>query len=185
MSNMLGDGEDEAAPGSGDDARVNRRDALRKAAIALGTAGVVWTAPRIEGLSMVPDYASAGTLMATFMVTVNQIDCSNNVTRNANCWGACQPDGNNCTTGVRAFDIGGERINITGTGSADTNGDGTLTVSFASMDPPFNMCQVNALSGVPGPGPTGQDQNLSGNTATIDQSPVNQGTSVTFTIVCT
>ncbi len=39
----------------------DRRDLLKKGAIGAGAAGVVWAAPKIEGLSLRPDYASAGT----------------------------------------------------------------------------------------------------------------------------
>lgn len=38
-----------------------RRDVLKKAAAAGITAGVVWSAPRVEGLSLRPDYAAAQT----------------------------------------------------------------------------------------------------------------------------
>ena len=37
----------------------SRRDLLRKSAAAAGVAGVVWSAPRVEGLSLRPDYAAA------------------------------------------------------------------------------------------------------------------------------
>jgi hypothetical protein len=174
---------DRAAPAV-DPRALSRRAALRKAAVGLGVAGAVWQAPRIEGLSLVPDYASAGTVTGTFMVTVMQIDCGNNIFGDSNCWGACMGT-MACQTAVRNFDIGGEPIRITGTGSADRGGDGTLTVDFSTMDPPFNMCMVTAVSGSPGPGIFGQDLVLTGNMVAIDQSPVNEGSNVTFTIVCT
>lgn len=50
----------------GEQRRVNRRDALRKAA-----AGAAWSAPAVKGLSVVPDYAAAGTettLTRTFRI---------------------------------------------------------------------------------------------------------------------
>src|SRR5690349_20345189 len=39
----------------------SRRDAIKKDAIGAAVAGTVWAAPKIEGLSVVPNYASAGT----------------------------------------------------------------------------------------------------------------------------
>lgn len=42
--------------------RMDRRDALRKAAAGAAIAGVAWSAPSVKGLTLVPDYASAGTV---------------------------------------------------------------------------------------------------------------------------
>lgn len=47
-----------------DDARVARRDALKKAAAGAAAAGAVWVGPKVDGLSLVPDYAAAGTAAA-------------------------------------------------------------------------------------------------------------------------
>jgi hypothetical protein len=45
----------------GSSKEIDRRSALKKAAVAAGAAGVVWAAPKVEGLSLRPAYASAGT----------------------------------------------------------------------------------------------------------------------------
>lgn len=45
----------------GDPTTTARRDLLKKIGIGAGVAGVVWTSPRIEGLSMRQDYAAAQT----------------------------------------------------------------------------------------------------------------------------
>ncbi len=37
----------------------NRRELLKKSAVAAGVVGVAWSAPRVEGLSLRPDYAAA------------------------------------------------------------------------------------------------------------------------------
>lgn len=42
--------------------RVSRRDALRKAAAGAAVAGAAWSAPAVKGLTVVPDYAAAGTV---------------------------------------------------------------------------------------------------------------------------
>jgi hypothetical protein len=57
--------------GSGDDARsISRRSALKKAAAAASVAGVVWAAPAVEGLSIIPDYTAAA-LSSVHGLTVN------------------------------------------------------------------------------------------------------------------
>ena len=48
--------ESEAGDGS-----QSRRDMLRKAAVGATTAGIVWSMPKIEGGSLVPDAAGAAT----------------------------------------------------------------------------------------------------------------------------
>ncbi|MCO5311826.1 MAG: hypothetical protein M9952_02690 [Microthrixaceae bacterium] len=63
--------EDSNSASVEDDLRVARRDALKKAAAGAAVGGVVWAAPRVEGLSLVPNYASAGTATAgpiTFVI---------------------------------------------------------------------------------------------------------------------
>ena len=56
--------EDEAGSDTQDgiDRRMDRRTALRKAATGAAVAGVAWSAPSVKGLTLVPDYASAGTV---------------------------------------------------------------------------------------------------------------------------
>ncbi len=44
--------------------RIQRREALKKAAAGAAISGAVWAGPKVEGLSLVPDYASAGTAAA-------------------------------------------------------------------------------------------------------------------------
>lgn len=46
-------------PVEGNAARIDRRSAMKKAVIGAGAAGIVWSAPRIEGLSLRPTYAAA------------------------------------------------------------------------------------------------------------------------------
>lgn len=59
---QAGEESGEAVGGDpGVDDRTARREALKKAAAGAVVAGAVWAGPRVEGLSMLPDYASAGT----------------------------------------------------------------------------------------------------------------------------
>ena len=55
---------------------LNRRDLLKKTAVGAAAAGVVWSAPRVEGLSMRPSYAAASSAGGTadVLITFNQAD---------------------------------------------------------------------------------------------------------------
>lgn len=118
---------------------ISRRDALRKAAIGFGVAGAAWVAPKIEGLSMEPDYAAAGTAVGQFTITRSQTPCPGF----NNCWGAC-----NCNPATTNHTIGGEPISVTWAGKADISGNGSATVDFSNMDPPFNSnCRVTGAEG--------------------------------------
>ena len=57
--------------------RIARRDALKKAATGAAVAGAVWAGPRVEGLSLAPDYAAAGTasgISKTFVIDTGGSD---------------------------------------------------------------------------------------------------------------
>lgn len=60
-----------AAGEDGTQRRMDRRDALRKAAAGAAVVGAAWSAPAVKGLTVVPDYAAAGTatgLTRTFRI---------------------------------------------------------------------------------------------------------------------
>lgn len=159
----------------------SRRDLLRKAAVGFGVAAGVWVAPKIEGLSLTPDYAAAGTVRGTFNIKRTQTPCPGG----NNCWGAC-----NCNSATVPATIGGEPISITWAGKADVGGSGTANVDFSSMDPPFNSnCKVTAVTGNTNcclnpfrPGA------ITNNSASWDFNndffSSGQGNDVTITIVC-
>jgi len=52
---------------------VSRREAIKKAAIGAGAAGLVWSAPKIEGLSLRPSYAAAMSVVGTELVTLQVV----------------------------------------------------------------------------------------------------------------
>ena len=54
---------------------LDRRAAIRKGVGAAAAAGLVWSAPRIEGLSVRPRYAAASSVTATFNVVFSS-SCS-------------------------------------------------------------------------------------------------------------
>ena len=45
--------------------RIDRRSAIKKGVVGAAVAGVAWTAPRVEGLSLRPNYAAAVSLTCT------------------------------------------------------------------------------------------------------------------------
>lgn len=57
-------GEPSSEGPDGGAARLNRRAALQKAAAAAAVSGAVWSAPKVSGLSVIPDYAAAATGLA-------------------------------------------------------------------------------------------------------------------------
>ncbi len=108
------------------DGAMHRRAMMKKAAASAGVAAGVWVAPRIEGLTLRPDYAAAGTVRGNFSFVRN-----------------------NPLQGNQSFNVpsptGNETINASYAGDS-TNGP--INVSFAAMDPPFNSnCRVVAASG--------------------------------------
>lgn len=123
------DADNAIEPPASKEAGTTRRDALLKAAAASSVAAAVWAAPRVDGLSLRPDYASAGTVRGTFSFS-----------RNAN---------ENAAVPYAVPVAGGGNETIVAT-YAHTPGTGTgnINVSFASMDQPFNSnCKVIGATG--------------------------------------
>lgn len=113
---------------SSDAAQAARRDTLKKAAAAAGVAAATWVAPRIDGLSIRPDYAAAGTARGTFGPFQKNLG-PNNGTSNFN---VPTPAGTEPISAVYSGD--------------DVNGN--ITVSFNSMDQPWNSnCRVSSFGG--------------------------------------
>lgn len=144
---VRGEGEtDEGADDVVEDAASthDRRAMLKKAAVGFGAAGAAWAAPRIEGLSLKPDYAAAATVRGTFTFKRSPTGCPNPFLSAADdCWGACK-----CNPATTNHTIGGEPISITWAGKADIGGSGTATVNFSNMDPPHNAnCRITGASG--------------------------------------
>ena len=50
---------------------VSRRHALKKAAVGVAVGGAVWNAPRIEGLSLRPNYAAAASAGTVYLARIN------------------------------------------------------------------------------------------------------------------
>ena len=110
-----------------DDATLSRRRAL-KAAVGTGVAAAAWNAPRIDGLSITPDYAAAQTgappPVTNFVIIVD-----------ANC-NATLPD----------TDLpNGTTIQFPGTSNLGAGFDWAL-VDTATLGPPPAGCQVTAMN---------------------------------------
>lgn len=113
-----------------DPALIDRRSAMKKAAAAAAAAGAVWSAPRIDGLSLVPDYAAAGTY-------------SGSVTSNWDYWPGpgttdwwMAPNGPAVTQNYNT-PSGSFSVTLNTPNRADSAASVPFTINFA-MDPPFN-----------------------------------------------
>lgn len=187
----MSDGHDESEQAHAeppvDPQRVNRRSALKKAAAASAAAGAVWAAPRIEGMAVVPDYASAGT---TTFGPLNFIWDSDGpgLAAGSNDFVAQGRPGYNVVTdgrppgGVMVYSAPmGVAGNATLTLPAAVTADGnafTGTVAFA-IDPPFNKCAVTG--GNFGPVTPAFFGNLPGGSFTIGANTV-PNTSANFSV---
>ena len=174
----LPDTDSETETDSTHDPVLTRHRALKKAAVAAAAAGAVWSAPRIEGLSSLPDYASAGTLPQGFTYTwrVGWVDAP--PIGSADCWGTRTPGCTGGNTGpvsmyanYGTYGPNGAGPKVQGTTTSPLSpaptsetvtfawggfADGTGTFSGSvnwSLDPPFNSCSIFSVNGsIRGPG---------------------------------
>lgn len=165
-------------------ATANRREALKKAAVASAVAGTLWAAPRVEGFSLLPDYAAAGTATPTgIRLQFNSPgpNVGGDVFSGAPYTTGTPPitvTGSGSTNAVATLNAPlGNAGNVTanlGPVPADADKTATITVTF-NVDPPFNKCRVtgggrnfhtNWFDSVPGvtisPGPGAAVPNTSG-----------------------
>ena len=165
----LNEAADDGAPkfelSSNGQRELSRRDAIRKAIIGGGVAATVWSAPKIEGFSVAPDYASAasgtsgskgGTVNSKASRDYNCFCfgfgnaccrvCWGN-TNGSNCNGTCGNCTNNCanaTTGSISFPKNiGPDIALNYAANGDVVNGGTLNLNLSGIDPPFQHCNVN------------------------------------------
>lgn len=119
------------------DQRIDRRRAMQ-VALGAATAAAVWSAPRVEGFSLAPDYAAAASCTggSGAQTTKNSNNCAAGTTE---CWG------NNCCGNFAygAVNIPGG-FTLNGVIGGNVNGDnGSLNMVIAGIDPPFQQCTVN------------------------------------------
>lgn len=117
-----------------------RRAAL-KAALGGTVGAAVWMAPRVEGLSLAPDYAAAASCVggSASQLSKNSIDCS--YYGEQECWG------NGCceTYNFSQQSIGSKPFILNASLSGNVNNDGTASVTINNIDPPFQRCNVNVV----------------------------------------
>ena len=129
----------------------SRRDALRKAAGAAALGGAVWTAPKLKGMSVVPDYASAGTT-TTSVITFRlngegpSLAGGNNWMQIAPSPAYTQTSANNVTTGgpvsmTAPLGVAGNAVFVFPNQTPTDGGAFDQTVTF-HIDPPYNKCVV-------------------------------------------
>ncbi len=205
-----GSGEDEVVTedDGGEAARLKRREAMRRAAGAAAVAGATWSAPRVEGLSILPDYAAAATGTGSFTFLIRTADAAPTYYDSVGDEvPACPGDGGSYFA-VRAVDNPGATSVSPGPGN--TNGTtrtvtapigpaGSATVTVLSgpsnqgefndtrsdisvavnIDPPWNRCRVSSFTATKCNG-SGATINQSGNPAPGAQNPA--PFNVTFTI---
>lgn len=156
-----GRGASPDGPSPVDQDRMDRRAALKKAAVAAGTAGAVWAAPRIEGLSITPDYAAAGTVSGLTR-TIRFGDVNGTTYPGVDNYFQFKPSpGTTPLSGPTQNAPLRIRADLGAAGTAELEvAQGILadgdpfsgTVRF-DVDPPYNRCAVTAITSNPTPGP--------------------------------
>jgi hypothetical protein len=116
---------------------VDRRTAM-KAALGGAVAAAVWTAPRIEGLSVAPDYAAAATCTSGNMAGWTVNSDNSGLTGTAEDWG--NGGGGRQDMGARA--AGPFTINAYVQGSVNDD-NGRISVTVNGIDPPFQRVVAN------------------------------------------
>lgn len=155
------------SPAGGVDPLRSRREAIKKAAVGATVAGAVWMAPRVEGLSVVPDYASAATLTGNVNVPANFIwaGTTNAIPSNSytDYWALIPQDADNPGTTksetisrvvpmaahvpapqVPQWNTASVSVSIAQDTQADQGANVPITVDFPGFDPPFN--KLNAAN---------------------------------------
>lgn len=129
----------------------SRRNLLKKAAAGAAAGGAAWVAPRVEGLSLVPDYAAAGTA-TTGVITFTLVGNGPGVLGGDN-WMNAQPSPQYTVTQNGPSDNQaiiltaplGPAGNAVWTFPAGLDTDGPAIPGGAvvfNIDPPFNRCRV-------------------------------------------
>lgn len=133
------------------EARISRRNALR-AALGGSAAAVAWTAPRIEGFSIVPDFAAAASCVSgspstsTTASRATTNDCGGQTPNNEacciQCWNSNGIQAPNC------FDNGyygntGCNAGNRGCGNATNNRLAGTTLNIAKTSPPSTNITLN------------------------------------------
>lgn len=140
-----------------DDLTEARRAIIKKAAAGAAVAGAAWMAPRVDGLSLVPDYASAATLTGTVSTTHNFVWRRLDYDPNDGCWdpagdwpgqdfwslnpgpaGAGDTMNQAITRTVNVPGQGDVSVTLNSGTTADSGANVPGSINFSGWDPPFN-----------------------------------------------
>ncbi|MEM7091665.1 MAG: hypothetical protein AAF567_01585 [Actinomycetota bacterium] len=122
----------------------SRRELIVKSAAAATVAGVVWSAPRIEGLSLRPSYASASSGGSGQFIYNSSLGQSNySATGSPCCLGSGSFKLNGSASVMAAADPSGASLAFIG---GDWNYDGPGTLSAVNADPPALNVNVNLVN---------------------------------------
>ncbi|MEO6630027.1 MAG: hypothetical protein ABIP03_15840 [Aquihabitans sp.] len=187
------------SPQGGDRAQIDRRAAL-KAALGGAAVAAVFVAPRIEGFSLAPDYAAAGTQCHGPTSTTNNTNY--NAACVSTCWGSSGGNAFNCNNGGRvggcaskafttltANNVGPTIITLNGNISGRLNSGGAAAYTLAGMEA-NDLCNVN-LSGTCSVGAfnsntaPSMNQNFAANGSSSAAFQCNNATSGTLTVTLT
>lgn len=138
---------DDAIADSGDPT-ASRRDSMKKGLVVGGVAAAVWAAPTIKGLSVVPDYASAGTsAVAQIKFRLDGYNEPFSTTDGVKALPSplytapTSPSKNATITMVAPLGPAGNATLTFPQGSNVDDGPFTTSVKF-DVDPPHNKCRV-------------------------------------------
>lgn len=124
-------------------ARIARRAAI-KAAVAGTAAAVVWSAPRIDGLQIIPDYAAAASCTSPGVSNTNfsASDCGGGLI--GACWGNNTGSWGSCPCSDKSYSVSpGFNFVVSGNvGGGIQDDSGFINVSVNGIDPPFQKCTV-------------------------------------------
>jgi hypothetical protein len=167
-----------------DSAELDRRAALKKAAAAAAGAGAVWTAPKVQGLSLSPNFAAAGGAGSSVTITRASSECPG-FFDSTDTFGVC--NGNNpqaATVTTAAFGAPSTPCvsKITFTGRADSDGSGDISAVTDGVS--SANCVISAISFSPG-GYADSVNGIGGNIVSYQADNFNtQANNVTVTITC-
>lgn len=162
---MTGETSDDGDLHAGEiDPLRSRREAMKKAAAGATVAGAVWMAPRVEGLSVVPDYASAATLTGNVDVPAN-FNWAGPGNTLPDYWALVPQDADSPGTTrtqvvtrvvpmaahvpapqVPQWNTASVSVSIAQDTQADQGANVPITVDFPGFDPPFNKLNAANLT---------------------------------------
>lgn len=116
--------------------KVDRRDLIKKAAAGAAAAGVVWSAPKVEGLSLRPSYAAAGSAGGAGQVAIPFVF---NSAGQVHAVASPSLGNGNAVLGVATHTAGG----MSTTMLVFNGGPSTATITSVNVNPPGTAINAN------------------------------------------